>query len=343
MTNYIARGRQVVLPLTNKSAGAVAAGDTVILSSGTAASFTTTTSAGQTDDFVGVVYDATIAQDAVGLVIVQGFVPLITLSSSASLGDYVKTHSVAKQSAPSATRGSGSFGQVLGTGTTPAAFIWGFPDPATAAGNVANDAIWDAAGDLAVGTGADTAGRLAKGSAGGALSMINSAVAWNSGTSMPGSKATGDRYWRTDLGLEFYWDGTRWLTTTLYIVDMPPYDTVTSEQPITNSGYNTHRSVPITDILDMWMVDFRATIRVNTTNNGSHYWTFLIKNYSASTTLATFNTSAKSADTIYRVTATAGALVGTGNILLQTSLEKTGSPGTVDVLTAGYSYRLVGT
>lgn len=166
MTNYIARGRQVVLPLTNKSAGSVAAGDTVILSSGTAASFTTTTSAGQTDDFVGVVYDATIAQDAIGLVIVQGFVPLITLSGAASLGDYVKTHSVAKQSAPSATRGSGSFGQVLGTGTTPAAFIWGFPDPAAAAGDVATDQIWDAAGDLAVGTGANTAAKLTKGATG---------------------------------------------------------------------------------------------------------------------------------------------------------------------------------
>lgn len=177
MTNYIARGRQVVVPLTNKSAGSVAAGDTVILSSGTAAAFTTTTSAGQVDDFVGVVYDATIAQDAIGLVILQGFVPLITLSGSASLGDYVKTHSVAKQSAPSATRGSGSFGQVLGTGTTPAAFIWGFPDPATAAGNVATDAIWDAAGDLVQGTGADAAARLALGTANQVLRVNAGATA----------------------------------------------------------------------------------------------------------------------------------------------------------------------
>jgi hypothetical protein len=38
--------------------------------------------------------------------------------------------------------------------------------PTGAAASVATDAIWDAAGDLAVGSGADTAARLAKGAAG---------------------------------------------------------------------------------------------------------------------------------------------------------------------------------
>ncbi len=37
--------------------------------------------------------------------------------------------------------------------------------PAAAGGNVATDAIWDAAGDLVVGTGANSAARLAKGTA----------------------------------------------------------------------------------------------------------------------------------------------------------------------------------
>src|SRR5262245_20476787 len=83
-------------------------------------------------------------------------------------------------------------------------------------GNVATDTIWDAAGDLAVGSGADTAARLAKGNAGGVLAMGNSAVIWNAATSFPGSKATGDRYFRTDLGDEFFWDGTQWVSTTSY-------------------------------------------------------------------------------------------------------------------------------
>lgn len=45
-------------------------------------------------------------------------------------------------------------------------------------GDVATDTIWDAAGDLAVGSGADTAARLAKGADGTVLSVVAGAVAW---------------------------------------------------------------------------------------------------------------------------------------------------------------------
>jgi hypothetical protein len=47
-----------------------------------------------------------------------------------------------------------------------------------AGGSVATDAIWDAAGDLAVGTGADTAAKLTKGAAGAALVSGASTVSW---------------------------------------------------------------------------------------------------------------------------------------------------------------------
>lgn len=47
-----------------------------------------------------------------------------------------------------------------------------------AGGNVATDAIWDAAGDLAVGSGANTAAKLTKGSNGDVLSVVAGAVAW---------------------------------------------------------------------------------------------------------------------------------------------------------------------
>ena len=49
-------------------------------------------------------------------------------------------------------------------------------------GGVATDPIWDAAGDLAVGSGADTAARLAKGTDGKVLTMVAGAVAWAAAT-----------------------------------------------------------------------------------------------------------------------------------------------------------------
>lgn len=46
------------------------------------------------------------------------------------------------------------------------------------AGSVATDAIWDAAGDLAVGSGADTAAKLTKGADGTALRVVSGALTW---------------------------------------------------------------------------------------------------------------------------------------------------------------------
>lgn len=121
-----ALNRTEVALLTNKSGGSVARGDTVILSSGTASAFTTTTSANYEDDIVAVVFEPNgIANDAIGLVALAGYVPLITLASSASLGDYVYTHTVAKQAQRSGTKSAGAFGQVLATGTSPAAILFG--------------------------------------------------------------------------------------------------------------------------------------------------------------------------------------------------------------------------
>lgn len=123
-----ALNRSVVLLLTNKSGGTLNYGDTVILSSGTASAFTTTTSANQENDVVGVILEPNgIANDAQGLVAISGYVPKINLAGSASLGDYVFTHTVAGQAQRSGTKGAGAFGQVLATGTTPAAVLWGFP------------------------------------------------------------------------------------------------------------------------------------------------------------------------------------------------------------------------
>lgn len=50
-------------------------------------------------------------------------------------------------------------------------------------GAVATDAIWDAAGDLAVGSGANTAVRLAKGNNGDVLTISGGSVAWGAGGS----------------------------------------------------------------------------------------------------------------------------------------------------------------
>lgn len=122
--------------LTNKSGGALAQGDVVIISTGTAAAFTTTTTSGYVNGAIGVIVEPNgIANDAIGMVAFSGPVPKINLSGSASLGDLFKTHTVAGQAVRHAAGiQAGDFGIVTATGTSPTAILWGLPAGAIGAG-----------------------------------------------------------------------------------------------------------------------------------------------------------------------------------------------------------------
>lgn len=117
------------LILTNKSGGAVAQGDIVVVDTTTAASFTTTTTSGYVGGSIGVILEPNgIANNALGMVAVQGYVPVINLSGTGSIGDMIKTHTVAKQGVRNAAPAeTGNFAQALGTSATPVALLWGIP------------------------------------------------------------------------------------------------------------------------------------------------------------------------------------------------------------------------
>jgi hypothetical protein len=124
--------REVVLTLTNKSGGSVAAGDVVVVDTANDEAFTTTTSA-QAEVSLGVVQES-IASNAAGRVLVAGYAALVNVPSSMTRGRFIETHTVAKQATGSATRRAGSFGQFLVGGTTPSAWLWGSTDPTAGGG-----------------------------------------------------------------------------------------------------------------------------------------------------------------------------------------------------------------
>lgn len=217
-----------------------------------------------------------------------------------------------------------------------------------AGGSVATDAIWDAAGDLAVGSGANTAAKLAKGNAGGVLAMGNSAVIWNAGTSFPASKATGDRYWRTDLSLEAFWDGTRWLTTTLYWLslagDRDGFSTaIQNGNPIasaTSAGTLSRASLWHSDFA-LWLVNLYGETFTSATNNGSNYWIFTATGAITTTAYGTFNTSADTAATHTGHKVAINAAAGSTERAITFGYSKTGTPGDCYAAVAGITYRLI--
>lgn len=230
-------------------------------------------------------------------------------------------------------------------------------EAAAGAGSVATDAIWDAAGDLAVGSGANTAAKLAIGNAGAVLARINGAVAWNAGTSFP-TAAAGDRYFRTDLGMECYYDGTRWLTTQLFRSQFMPRlgGTLTTSTGDVRSAisstvtYSERANTPsLNGGSDIWLVDHRVTFDVEsggTALSGSHKWVGTMVGVDSANavtgTLATLTIDSGSSG-VYRVATTAiGALQPAGTVYFAVTWTKTGTPGNLE---AGqqFSYRIVAT
>ena len=113
--------------------------------------------------------------------------------------------------------------------------------PGAGSATAATDTIWDAAGDLAVGSGANTAAKLTKGAAGGALSIINAAVAWDSGTSSPAPQRPATATGASDLGQEFYFDGTRWAHTQIHSIQAngPTGNGLTANLLFSGAGFNS--------------------------------------------------------------------------------------------------------
>lgn len=122
-TQNMIRGRSNVVTLTNKSGGALVAGDVCVIDTTTDEAATTTTSAAS----VLKVYVSaeSIANNAAGKFYSAGFCPLATPSASVTRGRYLFTHTVAKQCAENATYGSGAFGVILKSGTTPSVWLFG--------------------------------------------------------------------------------------------------------------------------------------------------------------------------------------------------------------------------
>ena len=218
-------------------------------------------------------------------------------------------------------------------------------------GAVATDAIWDAAGDLAVGSGANTAAKLAIGAAGGALSRVNGAVAWNSGTAFP-TAATGDRYWRTDLGMEFYYDGTRWLSTSLYHLTNSFHNISSTGVYASPTGTLNSLRMPVPALAggsDLWLEDLNTHFIINagTALSGSHKWvgTFYKRpTGNTNTTLITITIDSGSIN-VWRTDAQAvNALINNGTIHYSVGClwTITGTPGSIEAH-FDLTYRIVAT
>jgi hypothetical protein len=163
------------------------------------------------------------------------------------------------------------------------------------------------------------------------------------GTSFPASPATNDHFYRSDLGMEFYYDGTRWLSVELFTAQY------TNPAISLTSTFVTY-AVPQWAGSDIWLEKARVQFIVNsggTALGASHSWSGGInKRPTGNTqTLIGTHTINSGSSAVWRTDdITINALLGNGTtyFVFDCAWTKVGTPGTlawVNILT----YRLVAT
>jgi hypothetical protein len=170
------------------------------------------------------------------------------------------------------------------------------------------------------------------------------------GTAFPGSPATNTRFFRTDLGMEFYYNGTRWLSMQLFEALLAATHRLTF--PLTGSLGSAGRwPVNLKGGSDLWIVDYQADFVVGTGSalSASHKWVLTV--YSRTLNTATDNsvgavTSVDSgAVNIERLAIVpVGALLqaGTAQAIIAHTWTMTGTPGNLYASVA-VNYRVVAT
>lgn len=127
MSSSTALNRTGVAMMTNKSGGDLPFGTVIVFDNTNANGFTTTTTAGLSTRGIGVIVDvAGIANNAIGRVAVGIWVEQINLDAAATIGQFLRTSTVAGQATPhSAPQQEGDFAVTMGSGTSPAAVLFG--------------------------------------------------------------------------------------------------------------------------------------------------------------------------------------------------------------------------
>lgn len=167
-------------------------------------------------------------------------------------------------------------------------------------------------------------------------------IGLESGTSFPGSPVDQQFFYRSDRSQLYFWKASvsRWLTVTLTEWSFGQPSLIGSTTTATNNyGY-----YPITD--DIYIEKWTATPFVQTTNNGTNFWTVALQKTTAANVPTNITAIDTSADTVAtwtpHVVAVNALVLASGFAILQVNnTVKTSAPGPL-FLTTKIQLRLAG-
>lgn len=159
----------------------------------------------------------------------------------------------------------------------------------------------------------------------------------SAGVAFPGSPTTGQRFFRTDHGMEFFYDGTRWLTTQVFQMAWSSPEAV-MPWSVTNSRFRGRLRGP--HDLDCYILYWRVRTTVTTTNSGSAFWTVRLVKNSDNSNIASFTTGSDTVAASTDHTTAVNAVSTETDLYVQA--DKTSTPGNIHVW-CGVYYRQIAT
>jgi hypothetical protein len=162
---------------------------------------------------------------------------------------------------------------------------------------------------------------------------------YSQGTTFPGSPSTNDKFYRTDLNLLCYYDGTRWLTVQVFETAAIPG---TSLMPYSATRLANLRFALRQDF-GIYMTRFNCQTFVSGTSNGSNYWTVAFEWANAAnsaTSIVSFITASDTASNWTNHDQVIGSVLNSSARNMQVSVTKTGSPGDL-YDPCSFCYRLI--
>lgn len=159
-----------------------------------------------------------------------------------------------------------------------------------------------------------------------------------SGTAFPTGVSAGYEWFRTDLGMECYYDGTRWLTKGVFFVPIQALATFTTTSPQDSAIVRLR-----TDYAP-YIVRVSVQAKVNTTNNGTNFWTVDVNGIdtagASSSSIYSFTTAGDTLATRTAHEAAATSPTPANAAMVRVTITKTLAPGTIE-LAASLYHRLI--
>lgn len=173
-------------------------------------------------------------------------------------------------------------------------------------------------------------------------------TAWNSlgysvaetrsGTSFPSSPATGTRFYRTDRNIEYFYDGTRWLSTQIYGLNSATPNTMAPTVSVTTSN---DMGSPWAALYDIWIEQLVFTSRLSSGSSSTDYFSAKIYDHTANADVGTAVSAQGDTANVYTAHRhNIGASFPKTSHNLRVVYTATGSP--TAILNAALIYRLIG-